>query len=64
MKVTCEFISNIKLHQGYYLLSMRDVSTVLEAFKCLDARGDMELDSTSDIESIDYVESRLRLGSY
>ena len=44
MKVTCKFLSHMKLDQSYSLLSARDVSVVLEFFKALDVRGEMALD--------------------
>ena len=36
MKVTCKFLSHMKLDQTYSLLSARNVSVVLEFFKALD----------------------------
>ena len=44
MKVTCKFLSHMKLDQSYSLLSARDVSVVLEFFKAMDVRGEMALD--------------------
>ena len=44
MKVNCKVLSHIKLDQSYSLLSVRDVSVILELFKAMDVRGEMALD--------------------
>ena len=49
MKVTCKFLSHMRLDRTYSLLSARDVSVVLEFFKAMDVRGEMALDGISII---------------
>ena len=44
MKVNCKVLSHIKLDQSYSLLSVRDISVILELFKAMDVRGEMALD--------------------